>query len=205
MENYADLMFHEAVAELQKQEGTYEKYKTFYPHRRQDQLSENDIAFLQDRESIYIASTTPDGWPYIQHRGGPRGFLKVMGENRIACADYRGNQQFITMGNLKGDDRVSVFCMDYMNRARLKIQGRATLVSREDADADLLALVDSAELPAERVLVIDIVAMDWNCPQYIPQLLPAEVVQGVVAQKLGALQAENEALKAELETNPKLS
>ena len=198
MENYADLMFHEAVAELQKQEGTYEKYKTFYPHRRQDQLSENDIAFLQDRESVYIASTTPDGWPYIQHRGGPRGFLKVMGENRIACADYRGNQQFITMGNLKGDDRVSVFCMDYMNRARLKIQGRATLVGRKDADPELLALVDSSELPVERVLVIDIVAMDWNCPKYIPQLLPSEVVQRVVAEKLGALQAENEALRAEL-------
>lgn len=198
MENYADLMFHGAVAELQKAKGTYEKYKTFYQHRRQERLSEDDIAFLQDGESIYIASVTPDGWPYIQHRGGPRGFLKVVDENRIACADYRGNRQFITMGNLKGDNRVSVFCMDYLNRARLKIQGRAYLVGREDADAELLALVDSAELPAERVLVIDIVAMDWNCPQYIPQLLPAEVVQGLVAQKLGALQAENEALRAEL-------
>jgi len=199
MENFAELMFHDAVTELQKAEGSFERYQALYPHRRQDRLSDDDIAFIQDRESIYIASGTPDGWPYIQHRGGPRGFLKVVGENRIACADYRGNQQFITMGNLKGEDRVSVFCMDYLNRARLKIQGRATLVSREDADTELLALVDSAELPAERVLVIDIVAMDWNCPQYIPQLLPAEVVQGVVAQKLGALQAENEALKVELE------
>ena len=198
MENYANLMFHSAVAELQRAEGSNEKYQKLYPHRRADALSENDIAFIQARESIYIASADPDGWPYIQHRGGPRGFLKVLGANRVACADYHGNQQFITMGNLAGDDRVSVFCMVYLNRARLKIQGRASLVKREDADPALLAQLDSEELPAERVLVIDIVAMDWNCPKYIPQLLPVDVVQKAVAENLGALKAENDALKAEL-------
>lgn len=198
MENYAEMMFRDAVAELQREAGTYDKYQKFYPGRTQEKLSENEIAFLQDRESIYIASTTVDGWPYIQHRGGPRGFLKVIGETRIACADYRGNQQFITMGNLAHDDRVSVFCMDYMNRARLKLQGRATLMKSADADPQLWDQLHSPQLPAERALVIDIVAMDWNCPKYIPQMLSAEVVQKAVAEKLGALQAENDALRAEL-------
>jgi len=198
MQNYADMMFHETAARLQREEGSYERYQTMYPHRTLEKLGVNDIAFIEARESIYIASVNPDGWPYIQHRGGPRGFLKVIDDNRIACADYRGNKQFITMGNLAHDDRVSVFCMDYFNRARLKIQGRASLVKREDADPDLLAKVDSTELPAERVLVVDIVAMDWNCPKYIPQLIAVDQVQRAVGESLGALKAENDALKAEL-------
>jgi len=198
MENYADLMFHEAVTDLQKEAGSFDRYQTLYPHRRIDALGDKELTFLKDRESMYIASVTADGWPYVQHRGGPRGFIKVTGANQIACADYSGNQQFITMGNVVHDKRVSLFFMDYMNGARLKIQGKGRLIKAADADPDLLAQLDDPDLPAERVLLIDVIGKDWNCPQYIPKLYPAAVVQQAVADKLGALQAENEQLKAEV-------
>ncbi|WP_371224701.1 pyridoxamine 5'-phosphate oxidase family protein [Roseovarius sp. 2305UL8-3] len=198
MENYADLLFQGAVAELQKAEGSFEKYQKLYPHRTQDGLREQDKAFIRERDSFYIASTSPDGWPYIQHRGGPRGFLSIIGDTKLACLDYRGNQQFITMGHLTTDSRVSLFLMDYMNSARLKIQGHASLVSLADADPALVRQLAPEGTTAERVLSIEITALDWNCPQYIPQLYPADVVQNVIGRRIGALEAENTALKARL-------
>lgn len=198
MDNYADRMFQGAVAALQKAEGTYEKYQTFYPHRTQDGLGEADAAFIQARESFYIASVTPDGWPYIQHRGGAAGFIKIISPTRIACADYHGNKQFITMGHLQSNAKVSLFFMDYLNHTRLKVQGTASLIKAADATAELLEAVVDGGPQAERVLLIDIVAMDWNCPKYIPTLYPEAVLQDVIGPQMGKLQAENEALRAQL-------
>jgi predicted pyridoxine 5'-phosphate oxidase superfamily flavin-nucleotide-binding protein len=198
MENYADRMFQGAVGDLQKEEGTYEKYQTFYPHRTQDGLSGDDIAFIQARESFYIASVTADGWPYIQHRGGIAGFIKVLGPTQIACADYPGNKQFISMGNLQNSSKVSLFFMDYLNHARLKMQGTATLLTAKDAPSDILEAVTDSGPKAERVLIIDIIAMDWNCPKYIPTLYPEAVLQQVIGPQMGKLQAENATLKAQL-------
>jgi len=198
MENYGALMFHEAVQALQHLDGSFEKYQKMYPHRTQDSLSVDDIAFLKARDSFYIASTTPDGWPYVQHRGGPVGFLQVLGERRLVCGDYRGNRQFITMGNLQDDARVSLFFMDYLNQARLKIQGHASLVGLKDADAELVDLLPQDHPAPERVLVIDVVAMDWNCPKYIPRLYSEGVIQHVIGAQIGKLQQENAALKARL-------
>jgi predicted pyridoxine 5'-phosphate oxidase superfamily flavin-nucleotide-binding protein len=198
MQNYADLMFHDAVAEIQRAEGTFEKYQTFYPHRTLKAFGQHEIDFIQSRESVYISSVSPDGWPYVQHRGGPVGFLKVLSENRIVCADYRGNQQFISMGNLAANDKISMFCMDYTNKARLKLQGHATLQPIAEVAPEVVAQLQIGDLPAERVLIIDIVAMDWNCPKYIPAMFPAAVVRQIAAQMMGELQAENDALKAEL-------
>ena len=197
MENYAELMFHEAVADLQKADGTYERYQKMYPRRAQEALSEDDIAFIQSRESFYMASVTADGWPYVQHRGGAAGFVRVIGPSRIACADYRWNRQYISQGNLAKDDRVSLFFMDYAAKARLKIQGRATLVPLAEAP-EVAAQVVTEGLPAERILTVDIVAMDWNCPQYIPALYPEAIVQTAIARAVAPLQAEIEELRARL-------
>ena len=199
MENYATLMFTQAVRDLQDEEGTRRKFETFYPHRTQEALSEDDIAFIKARDSFYMASVNSDGWPYMQHRGGAPGFVHVAGPTTLVCADYPGNKQFISMGNLQSDPRVSLFFMDYLNHARLKIQGKASLISAADADPELLAQLDQRAAPAERVLQIEVVAMDWNCPKYIPTLYPESVVQQIVGPKLEALRAENAALRAQVE------
>ena len=192
------MMFTDAVAALQEADGTREKYPVAYQHRRQDSLSDDDKAFIAQRESFYIASVNSNGWPYIQHRGGPRGLVKIIGDNMLACADYRGNRQYISMGNLQTNGRVSVFFMDYLNKARLKVQGEARLVAVKDADPDLIAQVQNPDLPVERVLTIKVIAMDWNCPKYIPDFFPKEIVTQVVSQKMGELTQENEKLRAEI-------
>lgn len=198
MENYAQLMFTQAVQDLQAQEGTKQKYETFYPHRTQDVLSQDDIDFIKQRNSFYIASVNSDGWPYIQHRGGARGFVHVTGPTSIACADYLGNKQFISMGNLKTEPRVSLFFMDYLNRRRLKIQGEATLIDAKDADPDLLSQLDQRAAPAERVLQINIKAMDWNCPKYIPMQIPEDAIEQIFGPEFEKLRSENQRLRDEL-------
>ncbi|NDW52780.1 pyridoxamine 5'-phosphate oxidase family protein [Aliiroseovarius sp. PrR006] len=198
MENYADLMFRGQVAEIQKAEGCHGIHKANYQRRTQAALSDVDIAFIQTRQSFYIASVNSDGWPYIQHRGGPVGFLKVIGPTRVACLDYVGNRQFITMGHVAEDPRVSLFLMDYMRRGRMKLQGHATLVRLADADPAVLEQFQTEGTPAERLLIVDVVAMDWNCPKYIPTFVPVDVANAATETYAADLQAENDALKAEL-------
>lgn len=199
MENYADLMFHEAVADLQRADGSFEKYQVGYRHRTQESLSPDDIAFIRSLNSFYMATVTPDGWPYVQHRGGKRGFLKVVDAKQLVCGDYRDNRQFISMGNLQASSKVSLFCMDYMNKARLKIQGEATLQKASEVAPEVLELLSGDGPEVERVLTVDVVAIDWNCPKYIPDLFPADAVKQVVAREMQALRQENAALKAALE------
>lgn len=198
MENYAELMFTEAVQALQEADGVRARFEAYYPHRTQPELTEQDTQFIQARESFYMATVNADGWPYIQHRGGARGFLHVIGPTTLACADYHGNQQYISMGNLKTDDRVSLFFMDYLNHARLKIQGRATLIPVADADPKLVERLDPSGKAAERVLQIEVIARDWNCPKYIPTLYPEAAIRQVVGPQIQQLKEENEALRAEL-------
>ncbi|MDB6064831.1 MAG: Pyridoxamine 5-phosphate oxidase-related FMN-binding [Pedosphaera sp.] len=131
-------------------------------------LIEDEIAFIKDRDSFYMATVSETGWPYIQHRGGPRGFLRVIDDQTLAFADFRGNRQLITAGNLANNDRVALFLMDYNQRERLKILGHAKVV---DARTDE-ALARSLAMPGysakvERAFVIHVVATDWNCPQHI--------------------------------------
>ncbi len=199
MENYADLMFRGRVAELQRAAGTYEKYQTAYGHRTGDTLGPDEVAFIRSRESFYIASLTEDGAPYIQHRGGAAGFVDVRDGTRLVCADYHGNRQFITMGNLASDGRVSLFFMDYLRHARLKLQGTATLVPADEADPDVVAGFATDAPAPERVLEVQITAFDWNCPKYIPTLYSEAALREVIGPEIGKLRAENAALKAELE------
>ena len=142
-----------------------------------------------------MGSVNQDGWPYVQHRGGPKGFLKVLDQKTIGFADFMGNKQYITAGNLSADERVSLFIMDYPNRQRLKIWARARLVY-ENEDAALIAQLEVPGYQArvERGIIMTIEALDWNCPQHItPRYTKAEV-ESLIAPLLDEIQA----LKAQI-------
>jgi hypothetical protein len=148
-----------------------------------DTLGPEEAGFIQARDSFYMASVSETGWPYIQHRGGPPGFVRVLNDRRIAFADFRGNRQYISLGNLAVDNRVALFFMDYANRARIKIMGRAAFVDFSSVAelAEALAL-PGYKAKAERAITIDVEAFDWNCSQHItPRYSTAQVVTGVEA------------------------
>ncbi len=142
-----------------------------------DVLGEEEVGFIEARDSFYMASISPDGWPYIQHRGGIPGFLKVLGSNRIAFADLRGNRQLLTTGNLSKSDRVALFLMDYPNRSRLKLLGRASVLdARQHSDLARNLAPVSTLARVERVFQIDVESFDWNCPQFItPRYTTGEI------------------------------
>lgn len=131
-------------------------------------LGAEERAFIAERDSFYLATVSQTGWPYVQHRGGPVGFLKVLDDRTLGYADFSGNRQYISVGNLRGDNRVSLFLMDYPGRQRLKIWGRARVVSQQ-AEPELLAKLEVSDFraPVERGIVIEVEAYDWNCPKYI--------------------------------------
>ena len=139
-------------------------------------LTEAESDFIAGRDGFYQATVSETGWPYVQFRGGPAGFLRVLDERTIAYADFRGNMQYISAGNLAGDGRVSLILMDYANRRRLKILGRARLVDAADDPALVAKLEDpSYRAHVERAVVIAVEAFDWNCPQHItPRYTEAE-------------------------------
>jgi predicted pyridoxine 5'-phosphate oxidase superfamily flavin-nucleotide-binding protein len=159
----------------------------------QDRVTPDLAAFLAARESCYLATASAEGQPYVQHRGGPKGFLKVLDDKHLAFADFRGNRQYITLGNLSENDRAFIFLMDYATRQRIKIWGRARAV--ED-DPELLArLADPAyKGRPERAIVFEIAAWDVNCPQHIPRLYSEDQV----AAAIGKLQARIAELESDL-------
>ena len=139
-----------------------------------DPLGAAEMAFIAQRDSFYLSTVNHDGWPYLQFRGGPVGFLKPLDEHRLAYADFRGNRQYLSMGNLRGNDRAALFLMDYVQRRRLKILAR-TRVHRASEQPQLAAAVQDPDYPAtvERIVVFRVVAYDWNCPQHITPRYPA--------------------------------
>jgi len=198
MQNYADLLFSEPVKALQDRAGMREKYEQIYETRFRDDFDEKTISFLSASTSFYIASIGANGWPYVQHRGGPAGFVKILGPDTIGFADYLGNRQFITQGNLETSKRVSLFFMDYPNRARLKMQGEAIMMDA-DADAELLAqLGQEGEGPVERLTVIKVLARDWNCPKYITPRFTETDIRSLMDREIKSLTEENEQLKARI-------
>jgi predicted pyridoxine 5'-phosphate oxidase superfamily flavin-nucleotide-binding protein len=151
-----------------------------------DVLTEEEAVFIAARDSFYVATTNADGWPYIQHRGGAPGFLKVLGPNLLGFADFKGNRQLLSTGNVDGDDRVALFLMDYPRRERLKILGHARVLdAREHADlVDQLSPLPELRDRVERLFLIEVVSFDWNCPQYItPRYTEAEIAQVVAPLK----------------------
>lgn len=141
-----------------------------------DELGEVEREFIGARDSFYLATVTETGWPYVQHRGGPPGFLHVVSPTRLAFADLRGNRQMLSTGNVAANDRVALFLMDYPQRSRLKILGHARIVPSSEATELALKLNAPANSQVERIVTIDVVTFDWNCPKFItPRYTKAEV------------------------------
>ena len=165
---YVRTMFSEAAKKLQERAGSRQQYERLASSGHfEDGIGEFEREFIEARDSFYMATVTPDGWPYIQHRGGPPGFLRVLDERTLAFADYSGNKQYISAGNLSVNDRVSLFLMDYPNQARLKIIGRARLLKRGEEPGIEAGLVKERGAKVEGVVVIEVAGYDWNCSQHI--------------------------------------
>lgn len=196
MDSYADHLFTPDVQAEQDRLGVRDRFAKMYQNRHRGDLDADTRAFIETRDSFYMATVGSSGWPYVQHRGGPSGFLRVLGGARIGFADYAGNKQLISKGNLTGEARVSLFLMDYPRRARLKVIGHATMVEAGEARDLAAALQVPGEGPVERVVAIDITAIDWNCPKYItPRFTEAEI-EAMLRPRLTELGAENAALRA---------
>jgi predicted pyridoxine 5'-phosphate oxidase superfamily flavin-nucleotide-binding protein len=178
---YQEIAFTPAVRAEQHRHGSDRAYRLDDGDGAPDPLGELERDFITSRDSFFMASINEDGWPYMQHRGGPPGFLHVLDDHTVGFADFRGNRQYVSVGNLAGDDRVALFFMDYPRRIRLKAFGHARVVEAADNPA-LIARLSMPDYPArvERAMVITIEGTDWNCSQHIPQLLPAEDVRAAL-------------------------
>jgi predicted pyridoxine 5'-phosphate oxidase superfamily flavin-nucleotide-binding protein len=168
------------------QERYFGKHQVVASAPERDPFTGDEAAFIAHRDSFYMATTNSDGWPYLQHRGGPAGFLKVLGPHQLGFADFKGNRQLLSTGNLDGDDRVALFLMDYANRERLKILGRSRVLdARENAAlADQLTPAPELRSKIERLFLIEVVSFDWNCPQYItPRFTEVEVEKQIAPLK----------------------
>lgn len=200
--DYLDRLATPSVQAAQTANGARKIWERFEGERVSDRFTENEAAFIGERDSFYLASVSESGWPYVQHRGGPPGFLRVLDETTLGFADYRGNRQYISLGNIGADDRVALILMDYPNQARLKIM--AHMEARDlAADPGLAARLVDADYKGkpERGFVLKLEAFDWNCPQHITRRFTGpeiETVLGPMRQRLEALEAENIALKAQL-------
>lgn len=164
----------------------YGRSQAIPPQPERDPLGAEEAEFIVRRDSFYMATVTSDGWPYLQHRGGPAGFLKVLDPQTLGFADFKGNRQLLSTGNLAASDRVSLFLMDYPRRERLKILGHARVLDARENHALANQLTPTAELrgKVERLFLISVVSFDWNCPQYItPRYTAAEVEEFIAPLK----------------------
>jgi predicted pyridoxine 5'-phosphate oxidase superfamily flavin-nucleotide-binding protein len=188
------LQTHFTPQVLAAQKRHYGAAQRISPQPEQDVLTEDEIGFIATRDSFYLATVTSNGWPYIQHRGGAPGFLKVVGQNQLAFADYRGNRQLLSTGNLAENDRVAMFLMDYSRRARLKIMGHARVLHARQHPELTRQLADpTTERIVERIFQIKVVSFDWNCPQHItPRYTEAEVREAIepLHRRIAELEAQ---------------
>ena len=201
--SFGKLAFTPLVKQLQERYGSRKQYERMEKSgASQDRLTDFEKEFLAGRDTFYWATTSSTGWPYVQHRGGPKGFLKVIDDRTLAFADYRGNKQYITTGNLLSDDRVAMILVDYPRQARLKILGRAEIFEGAKAEKWLARVrVQGYKATIERVFVIHVEAYDWNCPQHItPRYTAEEIQEGMrsVQERIQTLEQQNEDLKKEV-------
>ncbi|WP_448034703.1 pyridoxamine 5'-phosphate oxidase family protein [Bradyrhizobium liaoningense] len=195
----SDVAFSPAVKAIQARKGSREAYERSEQRGWRTEVDDNLAAFLADASSFYFATASADGQPYIQHRGGPKGFLKVLDKQTLAFTDYAGNQQFITQGNLSENPKAYIFVMDYAHRRRVKIWGEARVVE-DDAALTTSLMPKGYRARPEQVILFKIAAWDTNCPQHIPQKFDASDVAAALAardQRIAELEAEVAALKGE--------
>jgi len=196
----SDVAFTPAVKAIQARKGSREAYARVEDSGGwRTEIDDKLAGFLADTNSFYLATATADGQPYIQHRGGPKGFIKVLDKTTIAFADYAGNRQYLTQGNLSENPKAHIFIMDYAHRRRVKIWGEARVVEDDPALTQALMPKGYRARP-EQVILFKIAAWDTNCPQHIPQKFDAADVAAALAQRdarIAELEAELAKLKSE--------
>ena len=201
---YGSAVFTPVIQALQEKHGSRRQYA-----KRENSgfaltpIGDSEAGFLAESDSFYMASIGETAWPYIQHRGGPPGFLKAIDERTLAFADFRGNKQYISTGNLMTNNRVALILVDYAAKTRLKILGRARIIEGEAAEPWIAKVhdTDSARGCLERVFIIDVEASDWNCPQHITRRFTEEQIRAALApieKRMRALEEENERLRSQL-------
>lgn len=195
---FASISFTESVKEAQSRYGSRERNRSFeLSEDPRNELGEFETEFIEARDSFYQATVYENGWPYVQHRGGPVGFLKVLDSRTIGYADFRGNKQYLSVGNLNANPRVSLILMDYPNRLRLKLWGTVNIVHETDEPEIIARLeVPSYRARVERGVLIHIEAIEWNCPQHItPRYSQAEVdsIVSTLVEEIKQLRESNEA------------
>lgn len=199
---FMDIARTPSVQGAQAEMGADHLWSDFRGHRESDRFTEQEAGFIALRDSFYIASVSESGWPYVQHRGGPPGFLKMLDDRTLAFADYRGNRQYISTGNFMANDRACLILVDYPNRARLKIYAHVEKLSA-DADVALTERVLDTGYKAklERIFRLRLVAFDWNCPQHItPRYTEGEIGRAVqpLHDRIAQLEHENASLRDQL-------
>lgn len=202
---YARIAFTPAVKAAQERDGSRAGYARNFEEDEEvtsQALGDRETEYLAAARSFYLATVSETGWPYLQHRGGPRGFVKVLDPRTLAFADFRGNRQMISVGNAAGNDRVALIVVDYARRTRLKILGRLAVRDLGEADPLFPVLVDPGyRAHPQRAMVVTVEGFDWNCPQHIPVRIDAEDVERTLAERDARI-AVLEARVAELGGRP---
>ena len=199
---FAEIAFTPLVKEQQEKHGSRHLYeRTERSDNAGDRLGDFEREFVAGSDGFYMASTSETGWPYIQYRGGSKGFFRILDDRTLGFADLRGNKQYVSTGNLQHDNRVALFFMDYAHQLRLKILGRAEIHEGDETAQKLLPqlIVPEEKTPAERAVLIHIEAFDWNCPQHITPRYTIDELEASLApirRRLQALEEENARLKA---------
>jgi predicted pyridoxine 5'-phosphate oxidase superfamily flavin-nucleotide-binding protein len=189
IKNFTEIAFTDSVKEVQVEQGSRTGYSKMEQREFSTEFTQNEAEFIAARDSFYLSTSNKEGWPYVQFRGGPTGFLKVLGAKHFGFADYKGNRQYVSTGNIKENSKVSLFLMDYVNKRRLKIWARAKILElNEENDQLFEALFDKDyKVKIERLIMFELEAFDWNCPQHIPQKYTLEQI----AQEIGVTKLDN--------------
>jgi len=193
----SDIVFTPATRRAQAERGSARRYDEKITAGFPNTLTPELAAFIAEQDTAFLGTASADGAPYIQHRGGPKGFIKVVDERTLGFADYRGNRQYITLGNLSENDRAYLFLIDFSRRQRIKLWGRAHVIENDDALVERL-FDHGYKAKPERVILFIIEAWDVNCSQHITARLTADEVEGLLAtvqERITALQAENARLR----------
>jgi predicted pyridoxine 5'-phosphate oxidase superfamily flavin-nucleotide-binding protein len=194
----SDVAFTDTVKAIQARKGSRSAYSRMEANGSWERLITDDLkAEIESQTSVFLATANSDGQPYIQHRGGPAGFLQVLDEHTIAFVDYAGNRQYITQGNLEENPKAQLFLIDYANRRRIKVWGTARVVEGDEALARRL-MPEGYRARPEQVVLFKVTAWDVNCPQHIPQRFEAADVEAAIKsrdERIAALEAEVERLR----------
>lgn len=201
--NYPSIAFSESARKIQERAGSRANYARMEKNRPSEGLTENEIEFISQRDSFYMATVNENGFPYIQFRGGPKGFLKVLDENKIGFVDFKGNMQFISVGNLATNNKVGLILLDYPTKTRLKLFAEAEVVELKDNPElfNRLTIKDYSFRP-ERMLILHVKAYDWNCQQHItPRYTLEEIEEAFESQHqyIATLEEEVKMLKSKIQ------